>query len=274
MTATELVKGRVVLANVVKGVFFIKAEDGRIFFCHQSSIRMPEKVPLRFLLEGWEVSFVPSLQHSLQAEEVVVVDPCAMSLVKVNLEAPLLELFDEAAPLKVNESAVYPVYPLDIWGKKGIPHIACEKFQAYWLGEQHLRGFMIRIPKATETAAFSLLDQEKNPRREQEGVIENVSLGSYIVVAKKTDNGFKNGFKVEIFCIGRRIQDKLSGGIKKKTKETTSWLVVERRFQYDYPPVKTLEDILENTPEPPIPDLKRSNSGFSVGILRAIQSIA
>jgi hypothetical protein len=255
MTATELVEGRVILANVVKGIFLIKAEDGRIFFCHQSSIRMPKDVHLRFLLEGWEVSFVPSLQHSLQAEEVVVVDPCAMSLVKVNLEAPLLELFDEAAPLKVNESAVYPVYPLDIWGKKGIPHIACEKFQAYWLGEQHLRGFMIRIPKATETAAFSLLDQEKNPRREQEGVIENVSLGSYIVVAKKTDNGFK----VEIFCVGRRIQDE------------GSWLIVERRFSHEYPPhITSLEEVIENTPEP-IP-LKRNNAGFALGILRAIKA--
>jgi hypothetical protein len=268
MTATELVEGRVVLANVVKGVFFIKAEDGRIFFCHQSSIRMPEKVPLRFLLEGWDVSFVPYLGQ--EAAEVIV-DPWLPMSVNLEAPAPLLKLFNEVAPLKVNESAVYP---LDIWGKRGIPQIACEKFQAYWLGSQHLRGFVVRLPKATETAGFSLLDQQKKPRREQEGVIENVSLGSYIVVAKKTDNGFKNGFKVEIFCIGRRIQDKLSGGIKKKTKETTSWLVVERRFQYDYPPVKTLEDILENTPEPPIPDLKRSNSGFSFGILRAIQSIA
>ena len=246
----NVVKAEVVLSNIVKGIFFLKTEDG-IIFCHQSNIRSNG---LRFLLEGWKV-FI----HNTPSQETEVFVDDRLYQPYLNLEAPILKIFDEVAALKVNEEG--RLYPLDIWGKRGVPQIECGKFKAYWLGRQHLRRFIVKMPASTNEKGFCLLDNEKNPRKEQEGLIENVSPGSYIVVAEKIETGFK----IEIFCIGRRTQQDKYG-------EEISWLLIEKRFNHTYPLITTLEEVITNTPEP-IP-LKRNNKGFALGILRAIGNIA
>jgi hypothetical protein len=251
--------GEVVLSNTVKGIAFVRAEKD-LFFVNWKEIEKRPETDLRFLLEGEQVLFKPIVfKDRQQAVDVKIVRP--RETIILNPKAKLLlddKFMAGVADLRVDSLPEMFVYPLDKSGHKGIPFLATDNFIAWWVGEQHLHQFRVKMPAKTEKVGYCLLDHEKKIRTQQDGLVENVALGSYLVEARQT----ANGFKVEILCVGRRIQD--SG----------SWLIVERRFHHEYPlQAKTLEDILENTPEPPIPDLKRNNAGFALGILRAIKLI-
>lgn len=252
-------RGAVKFFNVGKGLGFVSGEDGTEYFVHHSQLMMSG---LRFLVAGQRVEFTPAQDAQGRLQAHCVLSLAAPKGVIRRDELPELTLVgEERAAVRVD--ALGRVCAID--GRPVSAHVEVDgAFRAYRTGPRHLRGCELRLPASTAEVGFVLLDNEKNPRREtRPGVYNNAESGSYVVVVHR-------GGRVTVWSLARRIQDTVDG--RRDERAALHWLVVERRFdyQYDFDGDLTEQRLRAATTTS---GLDRDNDGFIPAILRGIEAM-
>jgi len=258
----KMIRGRVVIANNVKGIFFIDGEDGKRYFVHESDIRVPG---FRTLVPDWEATFRPgkNVRNPRKDQAYEVQPPAEMPGISGGV---VREREDVSRYSRLKIDKLGRITQIGAEDGKGVkPDVEAENFRAYYVGR---RGrvwpqFRFTLPVSTIDRGFVLLDHDKNSRHRQDE-FDNVPAGSYMLVLERKGDSLAD---LVIYCIGRRFQ-----GMRGRDNLGDNWIVVERRFEAQG---LNIEDATESSIRDQLSTsgLQRDNDGFIPGIMEAIEEM-